>query len=317
MRHPKRALPSFGALCLCLGLAACGDSSDNDGDNNSNNGDNGGNNAQEAPLTLVDEAKARVPDMLTLHTTVFKRTCSPNDAVCHNTKEYPDLHTPANMLDAIGKPCNFSEEPEDIFDGCEPQADLLVFTSGPKSGLEARIAWHEFRDDDWVLTLEEPLEGCEAHRASFRLVNGAQEDDVILDAPGGGLIVGCDGREVRVPDVALYGPAVVDGLQRRVHMGDANRNGAFGFDQGTAQIVPGSPTESYMVARMLGTVPGTKMPLANQPLDDVEYLALFCWIETLDDDPDERDPIRYDDCPTAQRVLDTGRLDLPAPLAQE
>jgi hypothetical protein len=50
--------------------------------------------------------------------------------------------------------------------------------------------------------------------------------------------------------------------------------------------------------RVTGTVPGTRMPLANAPLSDAEYVALACWIETLAGTPWPRagDLIDYDEC---------------------
>ncbi len=52
-------------------------------------------------------------------------------------------------------------------------------------------------------------------------------------------------------------------------------------------INPGRPEESYLVARLRGTMqqqplPGTRMPLANQPPSVQDMLALMCFIEGLD-----------------------------------
>jgi hypothetical protein len=50
---------------------------------------------------------------------------------------------------------------------------------------------------------------------------------------------------------------------------------------------PGKPEESYLVARLRGhlqgePVPGTRMPLANQPPSVIDMLALMCFIAGLD-----------------------------------
>ena len=72
---------------------------------------------------------------------------------------------------------------------------------------------------------------------------------------------------------------------------------------------------SYLLQRTLGTVRGTRMPLANEPLNDAEYLALYCWIESLADNDaaDAALPIDYAGCAKADEVLRLNRLDLPIP----
>ncbi|MDH5675994.1 MAG: hypothetical protein OEZ06_27980, partial [Myxococcales bacterium] len=46
----------------------------------------------------VLEAQAKLPTGIDLQTDVVQRTCGPTGGVCHNAKEYPDLHTPANLI---------------------------------------------------------------------------------------------------------------------------------------------------------------------------------------------------------------------------
>src|SRR5688500_8366701 len=45
----------------------------------------------EDPGNAVDDARKDLPTYLDLHQQVFYRTCTPNEGVCHNDKEYPDL----------------------------------------------------------------------------------------------------------------------------------------------------------------------------------------------------------------------------------
>ncbi len=266
----------------------------------------------EVEQTLVDEARAQMPTMTAMHTQIFKRTCSPDSGVCHNTKEFPDLHTPGNLLDAIGKPCNLAEEPENVDDMCEPPGDLLTIDSGPARGFSARIATHAIVDGDWIIQLAAPIEGCEAHRAAFTITDGGGTGEVIIEAPNQALFVACGSPEVRVGNIAVLGPEVVAGIGNRIRRGDPNGNGVLGADEAPGvQIWPSEPERSYLLSRTLGIVSGTRMPLANQPLSDAEHLAFICWIETLDDDPSEDDPIRYDACEAARAVIETGSLDLP------
>lgn len=289
-------------LCAALALPACGDDDKKPAPEPA---------PEEVEKTLVDEAAEQMPTYLHLHAQVVFRTCSPTSGVCHNTKEFPDLHTPGNMLDSVGKGCNLGEEPTDIFDRCEPPGDLLVLTTGDADGFEGRIAWHELDGDDWKIVLEEPIPGdCGPHRASARFASG-EDGETILRADGAPLLVECGSETVTLLDVVTLGPVVYEGLLRRVSMGDPNRNGVFGYDGDYGQIIPGNPERSYLIARMLGTVPGTRMPLANEPLTDAEWIALFCWVETLDADPTEEDPIRYDECEFAAQVLETGVVPLP------
>jgi hypothetical protein len=64
-----------------------------------------------------------------------------------------------------------------------------------------------------------------------------------------------------------------------------------------ALIVPGSLSQSYLWGRLNGTVPGTRMPLANQPLSESEFRALACWIEGVDPkNASVDDPIDYASC---------------------
>jgi hypothetical protein len=65
--------------------------------------------------------------------------------------------------------------------------------------------------------------------------------------------------------------------------GDKNRNGVYGAREArpVSLLVPGDPEQSYLIARLRGfmmedEVPGSRMPLANQPLSTTKMLALFC-----------------------------------------
>jgi hypothetical protein len=127
----------------------------------------------------------RISTLVDLHAEVFARSCSPAPGACHDGKEYPDLHTPRNLIDAIDMPCNAARIV--LFDGCA---------------------------GDW------------------------------------------------------------------------------------REIVPGRPDRSYLVGRITGTVPGTRMPLANAPLSKPEYDAILCWIAGLTSrEATADDPIDYDRCP--------------------
>jgi len=72
-------------------------------------------------------------------------------------------------------------------------------------------------------------------------------------------------------------------------------------------LEPGQPEQSYLVGRLrgiLGTreIPGTRMPLANEPLSIADILGLYCFIEGLPTDDaaiasfDLSAPIDYASC---------------------
>ena len=54
----------------------------------------------------VLEAQTNLPTGIELQAEVVIRSCGPINGVCHNEKEYPDLHTPANFASVVGAPCN-------------------------------------------------------------------------------------------------------------------------------------------------------------------------------------------------------------------
>jgi hypothetical protein len=60
----------------------------------------------------------------------------------------------------------------------------------------------------------------------------------------------------------------------------------------------GDPWNSYLLQRLQGNVPGSPMPLANQPLSASEVIAVACWIEGAAE-PDGNlvdSEIDYDNC---------------------
>jgi hypothetical protein len=86
--------------------------------------------------------------------------------------------------------------------------------------------------------------------------------------------------------------------------GDPNGNGVFGAEDAWEEVMPGKPEKSYLWARITGTVPGTRMPLANQPLSNAEYVAVACWIETLGQGASVEEKIDYDACWYARTPTD-------------
>jgi hypothetical protein len=260
------------------------------------------------------EAMEKFPNGLVLHEKVIQRSCSPTGGVCHNSKEYPDLHTFGNLVASMDKPCNRdkAEEPENVFDGCEPNADELVIMRSPE--WKTKIGWvgpEEFEQTPETFTNFRRVMLADPAPATYDRV----ESKVVRDGrtlvelrgysfdgvtPGPGVLVTTQGeREARIVD--LFNLEYRTYLELgRVRGGDPNANGVFGSTAPWTMLAPGYPLQSYLIGRITGTVPGTRMPLANAPLTDPEYVAMFCWIETLDDDPQPTDPIDYESCSFAR-----------------
>lgn len=274
---------------------------------------------------IVLEAQGRFPTGLDLHQKVIWRTCTPNGGVCHNSKEFPDLRTPASFAASFGTPCNVQPgEYTSVFDGCERPGDRLRLDGGLRSG-PIEIAWIEQvngldanpsgeitgETPGLHIHLATPLEsdnneswGTAHFERSF--VDGTQVTDIEFASfttqwwrVGDGTHLFGRVRDYQVDDVE----ELIDvGIQE----GDANRNGTFGatLGQGVRMLVPGRPEESYLIGRIRGEMfdtplPGSRMPLANPPLTIPEMLGLFCLIEGFPAGGDEAylsNPIDYVNC---------------------
>jgi hypothetical protein len=247
----------------------------------------------------VRVARQTLPTALELHATVISRSCSPSGGVCHNGKEYPDLRTVGSMIAALAKPCNrdrFLDEPSMVFDGCEPLADELVVGSGSDEwrSLIAYLGPEEF-DEQTFQSFRHVKTEKQAPRYMDRTpARIVRNGEAIVTLPAN-LSLGSGAKDGRIVDVFNLDYASIRALGY-VQGGDPNGNGIFGAGQPWQLIAPGHPDRSYLVGRITGSVPGTRMPLANAALTAAEYVAIICWIETLDEDPDPHDRIAYDDC---------------------
>lgn len=296
-----------------------------------------------APYTgddeIVLEAQALFRTGLDFHEKVIWRTCTPFNGVCHNSKEFPDLRTPANFVKAFGANCNVQYgEYQSVYDGCERPGDrfrLEGFNSG-----QLEIGWVESIPGEYFqgeglppedspglhIHLGDPIPGdqTEAYMTGeFRrtfITDGEVGEFTFADyttrwyiLPGRTHIIG-EVRDYQLDQVQeLLAVGIIEG--------DANRNDVFGARDSSPNhmLSPGDPESSYLIARLRGTmngedVPGSRMPLANQPLSISEMLALFCLVETIPEDPTESDLARgidyancsYSDDPAGLNLLGEG-----------
>ena len=270
---------------------------------------------------VVLQAQARFPTGLDLHKKVIWRTCTPNGGVCHNTKEYPDLHTPANFAAAFSAPCNIqSGEFGAVYDGCERPGDRVSFEGYGFESEEVEIGFVELvpgEAQDYGdapppadapglhIHLAAPMpvqEGAEGYQAygtmsfirSFVNASGEVQESAYAGYNGGWWLIDDTHVWGSVPEYQVERAQEL--LATGIVMGDANRNGIFGAHDGSpvSMLEPGDPIGSYLIARMRGemhgeAVPGSRMPLANPPLTIDEMLALFCFVEGFPDDGNEDD----------------------------
>ena len=244
---------------------------------------------EPAAAETIEEAKREFPTYLDLHQKVIVRTCTPDEGVCHNKKEYPDLHTAQSMLGTIGSACNLDvDEPLDVYNGCEPPGDRLRFAEGNNAQFEAEVGWVELEDDGMgnlvsaTIVLRDPIPGAMLDPAAYESISFARatNDGMLTVGQISAAAFWVPGTDVVVIEGALIGPAERTLLEAGLQQGDLNRDGVFGASEDPYRmLVPGDPWKSYLLQRIQGNVPGSPMPLANQPLSSAEIIAIACWVE--------------------------------------
>jgi hypothetical protein len=277
---------------------------------------------------VVLEAQQSFRTGLDLHRKVIYRTCTPNGGVCHNQKEYPDMRTPANFFSTIGAPCNVQPgEWESVYDRCERPGDRFKFSDHDFREIE--VGWLEFiageeaeYSDDKQPDAESvglhiylhdpvPLDRKETYATGQFIRTFVDQDGKVKDLSFANFRtrwwVLDDGKHL-MAEVKNYQVDQINELMSvGIVQGDTNRNETYGARDSTpvSLLEAGEPEDSYLIGRLRGemhgeTVPGSRMPLANQPLTIAEMLALFCFVEGLDQDPattpDGTSAIDYKNC---------------------
>lgn len=269
--------------------------------------------AEEHPAVV--EARNEFPRFIDLHAKVISTTCSPNPGVCHNSSNYPNLETAGNTLTWIDAPCNTEiPNPLDGWDGCEQQGHVVVASLPDGSAFRSAIAWMIHRTDGvWDIRLEDPAPETVLADVKFEAPDGAIFYDPTLVAPVDSddtisvtidLAAAASDAVVTVTVTDITDRIIADSILATLRGGDPNQNGVYGAGSGGAEILPGDLSKSYLWGRITGTVPGSRMPLANGPLTLPEYVAIACWIEALDETPEPEDAIGYDDCAFAREPVD-------------
>ena len=287
---------------------------------------------------VVLEAQSKFRTGIEFHQKVIWRTCTPNGGVCHNSKEFPDLRTPANFVNAFGSNCNVQYgEFQSVYDRCERPGDRFRLGGGGINTGEIEVGWLEivvgpFFEGEGVPPADSP--GLHLH-----LADPVPGDQTEVYSSGEFVRTFIDGGTVQdfsfveyttlwyvLPDrthligeVRDYQVDQVNNLfEVGVIEGDPNRNTVFGAREGDPVhlLEPGSPETSYLIARLRGQmmdedVPGSRMPLANAPFTVPEMLALFCLVEGFPEDGTEADldrGIDYANCSYSDDPANLGLL---------
>lgn len=343
---------ALGALAAVLVGACTGGIEDQVGTLELDNTAPSATNIGRAPVytgsnDFVVEAQAEFRTALDLHRKIIVRTCGNTVGVCHNTKEYPDLHTPANFIRAVAAPCNVQPRtPEAVFDRCEPTGDKLRLTGddgelftigwvnhipgvtpdlqdeqrapGPEEvGLHINLLTPISMSDDAVRRQDEfnPRRRTAEFLRDFQTENAGLETLEFASVDLKWWILD-DGRRLFGEVTENRTSTVENIVQAGVQQGDWNRNGIFGAEtlRSVQMFEPNNPQGSYLIARLRGflfingeseEVPGTRMPLANEPLSIPDMLALMCWVRGLPTDGDLdrinlESAIDYVSCPESQ-----------------
>lgn len=294
-----------------------------------------------APYTgddpIVLEAQSKFRTGIEFHQKVIWRTCTPNGGVCHNSKEFPDLRTPANFVNAFGSNCNVQYgEYQSVYDRCERPGDRFRLSGGGINTGQVEVGWLESipgmyfegeglppEDSPGLhIHLADPLPGDQPifySTGEFErtfINDGVVEDFAFAEYTTLWYIM--PDRTHLIGEVRDYQlDQVTNLLSVGVIEGDPNRNGVFGAreDDPVHLLEPGSPETSYLIARLRGTmmgeeVPGSRMPLANAPFTVPEMLALFCLVEGFPEEGTEADLNRGIDYANCSYSEDPGNLGL-------
>jgi hypothetical protein len=260
------------------------------------------------PVTSTAMAET-YPTLASLHENAVSRTCGLNNGVCHNSKQYPDLHTASSLIDAINQPCNsYVSVRSDYRDACETAGDHLVI---PELSIDQEI---------WTVDLV-PADAPTAMLTAATLNLGTDigkptlPSTITIELHRGTTVFPLKTASV----TSINGKAVTLSLAKAdgstkaflddrsypwsnlmVRVADVNRNGVVG-QGGMPEIRPGDPMGSFLMLRLVDPTQGDLMPQQCREWDDRATKALACWIAGLKMDKDGNptnawDPIDYAGC---------------------
>ncbi len=258
-----------------------------------------GDNLPDPQAQLAMEtAIVEYPRFADVQERLLSQTCSPNPGVCHSSRQEPDLRTLGSTKTQRNARCNVNHpEPMLGWDQCEGVGDVIEL-----DGWRSEIAWFDRTGPGaFQFSVREPLpENLDATLRILR-TDADGSEQLSFEAPVKWAVeLGLGELEhelvVVVGDVAQH--SIADAALSTTLSGDANRNGVYGADPfgaaPAAMIRPGDLENSYLWRRLIGDVPGSRMPLANGPVTNPQLFALGCWIEglsELEEEVDEDDDV--------------------------
>jgi hypothetical protein len=287
---------------------------------------------QNLTVQADPEARSLYPNIETLYEgdQGIYRGCGPNNGVCHNSREFPNLASLGGLVGNIGLHCNEKrQDPTQIHDLCERQGDLLRADGTPGVEIAAVLPYSDSADTrTWRLRLRDRVDLSAGARWS--IVRPAQPKEIeFAPLTDVGATLSADttdptGRTISVllpkpaeEDEDFVAPAFihggVPGDPQAIQVGDPNGNGIFGASLGGKIIAPGDPARSYLFTRLTDPAAGPLMPRANCCFwTKASLRALWCWVAGLRPDGSNAfDPIAYDRCPPGP--LDTMEYPTPGP----
>lgn len=263
--------------------------------------DGGGGGGHPGGATLYRDVEELYEQALT-------RTCSLNGGVCHNSKEYPDVHTLSSLFSALEAPCGLGAlSPRDVPNECEPEGDHLVSAAlgvdveikrvdvSPRAAATADLTGA-------TVVLARAAGGAGGSATDWTVVRG----DLRFTLGAGSLAA--DRGSLQIDLTAAPAPvrAFVDyrtfpWSPSMIRVADTNGDGVAGHALGWALLRPGDPDHSYLVGRLTQPRLGELMPRQCRTWDWRATLALYCWTKGLRMGSDGRpsnamDPINYVGC---------------------
>jgi hypothetical protein len=256
------------------------------------------------------------------------RGCGPNNGVCHNSREYPNLSTLGSLVENIDLPCNERrDDPKTIHDLCERTGDRLAVDGTP--GVEiAFVTPDPGQERLFHITLREPIEFAAGARVVVVRTGPPEIELLPLTDVGVSLTLDPTGLSVAVqlppPETGedadedfllpAFSNAGLPADPTAIQVGDPNQNGSFGAALGGRLIRPGDPENSYLLKRLTDPTAGPLMPRANCCYWTKAALrSLWCWVSGLTaGGSNALEPIDYESCPPGP--LDT--MEYPDPGAE-